>query len=271
MKCKAVVLVHGLGGHPTKSGGFGTDFEDLRDFIGYINNVRPCVCLEFPWNPGVGSYKDYVGLKSQKGTLCHYLYESNSFFHSKATIMTYSTGGTILYDQITYNNDLDKLVQNAVIVASPFWGVHVAKTTRSKVTHYLGLNWFFGSSYKNQTDLSRGSKINWDRHFAKPCFSNLGNISIVVGDGSRTSYRLFVFYANHYGKEINELKDSHRGDGLIAYHSANLKSKHHQVNRFEVTLGHNILVKFKLSDLGKRKAFFKDFIDKINTWECYEE
>ncbi len=258
MKCKPVVLVHGLRGKPRTNGGSGTDFGDLKDFIGYINKVRPCVCLQFPWNSGIGSYKDYVGDKNKEKTLFHYLYESNKYFHAKATIMTYSTGGTILYDQM-FNNEFDEVVQNAVIVASPFWGVHIANS------------FSFGPNISSDIlkDLSRGSKVNWERYQKSSKWGKFRDITIVVGDGSRTSLRYAVFYANHYGKEINELKDRHRGDGLVAYHSANLKNKHKEVGFFEINLGHNILVEFELSDLGKRKPFFEDFIQKINNWENY--
>lgn len=266
MKCKPVVLVHGLGGYPRTRGSSETDFGDLRNFIGYVNNVRPCVCLQFPWDPGEESYKDYVGNKNKEKTLFNYLYESNKYFHAKATIMTYSTGGTLLYDQMTYAGFND-LMQNAVIVASPFWGVHIAKELRSNLLKCSWLRSYFGANNIILTDLSRGSKINWTRYEDKSKWHKWNDITIVVGNGSRTSYRFAVYYANHYGKEINELKDDHRGDGLIAYHSANLKNKHPEVGFYEVNLGHNILVDFKLSDLGLRKPFFKDFTNKINEWE----
>ena len=266
MKCKPVVLVHGLGGYPRYSGGSGTDFGDLRNFIGYVKNIRPCVCLEFPWDPCKDSYKNYVGSKNTKGTLYHYINESNKYFHAKGTLMTYSTGGTILYDQMLRDNLYD-VMENAVIIASPFWGVHIAKTSRSRVSHWIGLNYFFGGSYENLTDLSRGSKINWQRYESHSSWSHWSDITIVVGTGIRTTKRYLSFYANHFGHDLNETSDSYRGDGLVGYHSANLKNKHPGVDKVESSLGHDSLTKFYLSDLGERVKYYKKIVDKINTWE----
>lgn len=262
MQCKPVVLIHGFRGHPRNSGDSETDFGKLREFIGYINNVRPCVCLEFPWNSGDGTYKDYVGGKNDAGTLYYYLNESNKFFHAKSTIMTYSTGGTMLYDQMAREN-LKDVMENAVIVAAPFWGVHIAKP-------FIGISFPFWSNASSAIlrDLSRGSAINWQRKLVSSKWHTWRkDVTIVIGTGVRTTLRGAVYYANHFGKEVNELKDSHRGDGLVAYHSANLRNKHSEVNFFDLSLGHDVLVEFELSDLGLRKPFFEDFINKVNSWD----
>lgn len=267
MQTKPVVLVHGLRGFPMSNGGSGTDFGNLRNFIGYVNNVRPCVCLQFPWDTTTGNYKDYVGAKNKSGTLFHYLSKSNSFFHARATIMTYSTGGTILYDQMDFNG-FDQVMENAVMVAAPFWGVYFANKS-----HIGGFNWSrwwpFRASQENIKNLSRGTRVNWERHYADPRWPSWLDITVVIGTGNRTNYRPAIFCANFLVKDINEIKDSPYGDGLISIPSANLSNEHNSIKVIKCSIGHNEIVDFNLSNLGDRTEFYNDFVNKINSWKVY--
>ncbi len=264
MKCKPVVLIHGFRGHPMNYKDKETDFGDLKNFIGYINKVRPCVCLEFPWDSSTGSYKDYIGSIDQNGTLFSYLYKSNSYFHAKATVMTYSTGGTLLYDQMR-KNDFYTVMENAMLVASPFWGVYIANSWNFGGFNWSGV-WPIHASQKILADLSRGSKVNWDRNYNRPHWSSWLDITIVIGIGKRTNLAIPVFFSNHCGKDINELRDAHYGDGLISVPSANISDRH-GVNVIWTSFGHNEIVEFDLKKLEDRLEYFNDFIIKINSWK----
>ena len=264
MKCKPVVLVHGLMGYPVDHTDSKTDFGDFKNFIGYINSVRPCVCLDFPWNCSKGSYLNYVGGSKDNGSLFNYLNLSNSFFHGKATMITYSTGGPLLYDQMTSYN-VNALIHNAVMISPPFWGVHIAKVgQRFSIGKIPKLN----LSQNNLKDLSRGSEINWKRWEREGGWNDWKKITVVIGTGTEGyGLGLVAQIFNYIGFSANELAETHHGDGVVAFHSANLKNKHEQVIIKKCNLGHDTISRLYLNNLDMRYEYFQDILYKINDWE----
>ena len=269
MKCKPVVLIHGLNGHPSKQSDKKSDFGSLKNFIGYLNYVRPCICLDFVWTTANGSYKDYVGKKSNPKTILGYLSESNQFFFSKATIMTYSMGGTILYDQMQ-NGFLANEMDNAVIICAPFWGVSVANAFYLNKIPYTELYQIIegavGISPLNLHDISRGSKINWQRNKNITFWNEWDKITLVIGHGNRVTKRMAVWFANNFGDDVNELADSEKSDGLIFFFSSNLQNRHPGIIIIESELSHDAISHFELNNIHERSDFFTDFVKKINNW-----
>lgn len=262
MKCKPVVLVHGLMGYPSNYGDDRTDFGDLKKFMGYINSVRPCVCLDFPWDCSKKSYVYYVGDSSKKGTLFNYLDHSNGYFNAKATLITYSTGGPLLYDQMTCF-DISSLMENAVMISPPFWGVHIAKRGNKLLIGKFPLN----MSQNNLADLSRGSEINWKRWERKTGWSDWERITVVIGTGTENYlWGLAAWAFDYIGFDANELAETHFGDGVVAYSSANLKNKHPEVSIIKCNLGHDTISRLYLNDIGERDEYFNNIINKINSW-----
>jgi hypothetical protein len=63
-KARPVILVHGINASPKSSSDMETTFEDMRDKLGYLKEVVPCVCYDFPWyskDPDSKGFEKYVG------------------------------------------------------------------------------------------------------------------------------------------------------------------------------------------------------------------
>ena len=123
-----------------------------------------------------------------------------------------------------------------------------------------------GISPLNLHDISRGSKINWQRNKNITFWNEWDKITLVIGHGNRVTKRMAVWFANNFGDDVNELADSEKSDGLIFFFSSNLQNRHPGIIIIESELSHDAISHFELNNIHERSDFFTDFVKKINNW-----
>jgi hypothetical protein len=234
---KPVFLVHGINAGPTEPGKNETTFGEMRDCLGFLEEVYPCQCYDYPWDSnkdfnGKG-FLEYISDSDDSGffKFIYDTYDSRYNKLNKANIICHSMGGFIVRHQLAYKN-FANMIDQVIFLDSPQYGSELANFVLHNYFEYGIINptikifmntW--GTAKSNFRHLSRGGETIWNMHHNIPLNIPPENVVCTVGTKGGM-YETFGYYLT---KKYNFVGDEYyagliRGDGIVPATSQNMQS-----------------------------------------------
>ena len=195
LKARPVILVHGINAFPQDAADPGTTFHHMRDFLGYLKDIVPCVCYDFPWDSADGhngkGFEHYVGDdKADAGSLFKFVDDIVVKLHGgyKANIILHSMGGFIVRYQLDYLT-FANMINQVLFINSPQYGSDLGNFCHSSPGLNVATTWLaskfdsssWGTSRENMDHLCRGGETIWKMHNEKDFNIPPSRIAFTVG------------------------------------------------------------------------------------------
>jgi len=267
-RARPVVLVHGINANPRSSSDPNTTFADMRDKLGLMANVYPCVCYDFPWNSekdfeGETGFMDYVGLnENSKGTLYGFVADSYKKHGESipANIVAHSMGGMIVRYQLP-KSGFAVMVNQVLFIDSPQYGSELAnfvidiwpqyvKTYNPMLTRLMD-SW--GTGRINYLHLSRAGETVWDMHHNVALTIPAQHVAFTIGtqgDYLEAMFRSIMFGYDAYRRGLR------RGDGIVPAGSQNMQNLDSAIEAVYLDHNHLSCQRLTLDDMNSCRTLY---------------